>query len=221
MSEFSTFVLCTRSNNTIDLNRLHFQEQQLSFKIIDNREKSVAYGRQKGYEETDSLFVSFIDDDDISRLTNKQVAQMLLGYTVKPVYTNSLKISNKERILLTNSNVKLWSLENERTRKTKPHQTLILKKEQALQFTKITLALLRFKKWPENTFDYVFRSLISLELGWDYFSEVTYEWYVGSDSLHLRDRMFLYMASNYFFNYVKLPNSPSYENEKALIYNSR
>jgi hypothetical protein len=220
MTEFLTFVLCSRSNNTIDLNRLHFQKEQLSFKVIDNRGKSVAYGRQKGYEEADSCFISFIDDDDISRLTGDQVARMLLNYK-KPVYTNSLKISNKERICLTNENIKSWSLINECKRKTKPHQTMILKKETALEFSNLTLRLLKFKKWPENTFDYVFRSLISLELGWDYFPEITYEWHIGGDSIHLRDRMFLYLASNYFFGYVILPNSPSYEKEKTLILNHR
>jgi hypothetical protein len=220
MTEFSTFVLCSRPINTVGVNRSHFEKQQLPFTVIDNRDKSILYGRQKGYETADSFFISFIDDDDISKLTSEHVKQITDNYTT-PVYTNSYRVDKNQRTLLTPSTFKKWSLDAEKNRITKPHQTMVIKTETAVEFTRLSIKLINMKKWPESIFDYVFRILISFELGWDYFPEVTYDWMIcGVDQQHLRDRFIYYEISNYFFKYANIRNSPSYEIEKTLLLNS-
>lgn len=219
MSEFSTFVLCSRSVNTVNTNRLHFEQQQLSFTVIDNRSKSILYGRQKGFETASSSFISFIDDDDMSRLTSDHVKQIIENYK-QPVYTNSYRVDNSQKTLLTNSKFTKWSLDAEKKRITKPHQTMVIKTETAVEITKMSLKLISIKKWPDSIFDYVFRILISFELGWDYFPEVTYDWIIGQDGQHLKDRFIYYEISNYFFEYAKMTNTPSYEMDKSLIFNN-
>lgn len=214
MSDFSTFILKTRSENTIDLNQEHFEKNNLSLNVIDNRDKSVMYGRMKGYNECGGRYVSFIDDDDISMMTSAYKDIILSSY-VRPSYTNSIKLSGANACLLTDASVRTWSLNAEKLKKTKPHQTMVVKTETALEISELANKLIKHKKWSENSFDYVYRVLISLEIGWTYHPFVTYEWRVGRDSLHLKNRIFLYEASNYFFQYVSGPILPSYEKDKS------
>lgn len=216
MSNLTTFVLSTRSVNTLKLNQLHFEQNSLRLDIIDNRGKSVQYGRVKAYNLCQTEYVSYIDDDDISYLTGDHVSIMTDSY-VKPCFTNSLRINRDERSLLVSSGITYWSLELEKNRKIKPHQTMIIKTDTAIVMSKIAIKLIKHRGWSENSFDYVLRALISLEIGWTYHPLVTYSWQLSPDSLHTRDRIFYYEASNYFFGYVKGINLPSYEKDKSLI----
>lgn len=217
MSELSTFILCSRSDNTIEQNQIHFEQNNLSLTVIDNRDKSVMYGRIKGYSESESSYVSFVDDDDVSMLTSAYKDIIIQNYS-KPAYTNSVKVSHNNVGLLTDASVRSWSLLTEKTKRTKPHQTMIVSRETALEVSRQAEKIIKYKKWSENSFDYVYRVLISLEIGWTYHPFVTYEWRVGKDSLHLRDRIFLYEASNYFFQHVTGLNLPSYEKDKSSIF---
>jgi glycosyltransferase involved in cell wall biosynthesis len=217
MTQFSIFTLVTRELNTVAKNKEHFDSLQIPFSVIDNKNKSVAYGREKGYSETDSKYVSFVDDDDISLLAPEHLDIILPEY-IRPVYTNSYKVYSHGKELLTDERIKHWSFDNEKTKKTKPHQTMILKKDDSICYLRMTKELLAYKGWPDNVFDYVFRVLISLESGWTYYPFVTYEWIIGHDNLHTKDRMLHYVVSNYFFRYVNMINMPSYENEKNVVY---
>jgi hypothetical protein len=173
------------------------------------------YGRLKGYNECASEYVSFIDDDDISTLSSVCLNMMIEQYG-RPIYTNSIKVVDKKTSLVTHSSVLSWSFQLEKQKKTKPHQTMIVKTTTALEISKLTCKLIKYKKWPENCFDYVYRVLISLELGWDYYPIITYEWRVSKDSLHIKDMIFYIEISNYFFQHVGGLNLPSYEKDKVF-----
>lgn len=193
------FVLKTREKNTIDKNIEHFNQQGVQLKVIDNVGKSVLYGRTKAYEECEDPFVSFIDDDDISLLTKEQIDKYI-ALNKKAMYTNSYKQTRLGKYPLTVVKLKEWSLSNELSNKTKPHQSIIYDSSFAKDLVKKAGGLIYKNHWSMNTCDYVMRALVSTELGWHYEPDLTYIWDTNTYGLHLQHSMDYYDLKRYFFN---------------------
>ncbi len=196
--DICVFVLKTRENNTIDKSIEHFKQQGVTLKVIDNHKKSVLYGRTKAYEECDNSFVSFIDDDDISLLTKDQIARYI-ELNKKAMYTNSYKQTRLGKFPLTLVTLKEWSLRNELSNKTKPHQSIIYDSSFAKDLVKRAGELILKHSWSTNTCDYVMRALVSTELGWHYEPDLTYVWDTNTSGSHLRQSMIYYDLKRYFF----------------------
>lgn len=81
-------VLSTRDTSTIAYNTGRLKAAGIDLRVIENKGHSVAYGRHKAFFETDSTFVSYIDDDDILRITKEHI-EHIVGFDKDALYTNS------------------------------------------------------------------------------------------------------------------------------------
>lgn len=195
-----THILSTRAVNTIEVNKLRFEKEGLRLKVIPNKGRTVLYGRIKAYSESTGTHLSFIDDDDISLIDQDTVRRILL-LDKEAVYTNSYFTCNGRKTLLTPKYVRVWTLNDEKLKTTKPHQTFILQKDYILRIAKDACVLIKTKGWDENVFDYVCRVLISLEDNWHYDNSVTYMWNNNTNGLH-RDTVYTSL-NEYFFKLSK------------------
>lgn len=71
-------VLSTRDTNTIAHNARLLKAIGVQLRVIENKGASVAHGRHKAFFETDSTFVSYIDDDDILMITKEHIENIVL-----------------------------------------------------------------------------------------------------------------------------------------------
>lgn len=188
-------VLNTRDTNTIEQNKRHLKSIGIDLHILNNRGLSVQEGRIKGFQLGAEDYVSFIDDDDISLLQANHVRD-IVSLNKDAIYTNNNFLLNNKFHPGTFSFVKEWSLTNEVNKLTKPHQTIVYKRDYAQKLAKRAKELISNKGWPQNTFDYVSRALVSLDQNWYYYPEVTYQWNNNTHGLH-KDS--IYLSLNKFF----------------------
>lgn len=196
--DITIFVLKSRENNTIEQNRQHFLNNGIELKVIDNHKKSVLYGRLKAYEECETSFVSFIDDDDISLLTKEQI-EKYIALNKAAMYTNSYKQTRLGKFPLTIPTLKEWSLASELSNKTKPHQTIVYQTEFAKQLVREASRLTHKHTWSMNTCDYIMRAIVSTDMGWHYEPDLTYVWDTNTLGLHLQQSMLYYDLKKHFF----------------------
>lgn len=196
--DITIFVLKTRENNTIEQNKQHFLDNGIDLKVIDNSKKSVLHGRLKAYEECDTSFVSFIDDDDISLLTKEHITKYIELNKVA-MYTNSYKQTRLGKMPLTIPTLKEWSLASELDNKTKPHQSIIYRTQFAKDLVREAAALTHKHSWSMNTCDYIMRAIVSTEMQWHYEPDLTYIWDTNSLGLHMQQAMLYYDLKRHFF----------------------
>lgn len=139
---------------------------------------TILEGRYKGYFETDAAYISFVDDDDQSKMTLTHLKNMLLKSMVasKPVYSNSEQMSRFGPTLMTGKHVTEWSLKAQLSKQTIPHQTIIYERSLAQDVYTKAKQLIEKNGWHPNTIDYLMRHLVSREIGWTYYPHVTYVW---------------------------------------------
>lgn len=190
-------VLSTRDINTIAYNGKRLKALGIDLRVIENKGHSVTYGRQKAFFETDSTFVSFIDDDDLLKLTQENI-DYIVACNKDALYTNSTMFLKERKVLSTPKFVKEWTLRNELDKLTKPHQTIVYKQDYIRRISLESIALMKSKGWHENVYDYVCRALVSLEENWFYYPEVTYRWNTNTGGIH-KDRIYVELRK-YFFN---------------------
>lgn len=176
-------MLVTRDINTFEANNNFLRLAGQELKAIDNRGKSVLYGRTKAYNETDDSHVSFIDDDDFTML-NKRHIEEIIALDKDALFTNSLFVTYKAWIPLCNTSITEYKKRYEDVSDLCPHQTIVLKRTLALDLLKEVSDILKQKGWCENTADYVLRLLISKKELWYYYPEITYKWVNQSNGLH-------------------------------------
>ncbi len=82
-------MLVTRDDNTLETNSTYLATCGLKLRPIDNKGKSVLYGRIKAYNETNANLVSYIDDDDYSMLTKDSI-EFIRVLNKDALITNSL-----------------------------------------------------------------------------------------------------------------------------------
>lgn len=108
----------------------------------------------------------------------------------------------KERkVLGTPKFVKVWTMQNELDKLTKPHQTIVYKQDYIRRISLQAIELIKSKGWPENVYDYVCRALVSLEGRWFYYPEVTYQWNSNTGGIY-KDKIYVELRQ-YFFGKVK------------------
>lgn len=193
-------VLSTRDNNTIESNADRLKDIGIHLRVIKNKGHSVAYGRQIAFFETDSDLVSYIDDDDVLRITKEQV-ENIVALNKDALYTNSTMFLKEKELKTTASFVKVWTLQNELDKLTKPHQTIVYKQDYIRRISLQAIELMKSKGWNENVYDYVCRALVSLEGNWFYYPEVTYQWNTNTSGIH-KDKIYVELK-RYFFGMVK------------------
>lgn len=176
-------MLVTRDINTFEANNNFLRLAEQDLRTIDNRGKSVLYGRTKAYSETDDSHVSFIDDDDFTIL-NKRHIEEIIALDKDALFTNSLFVTYKAWIPLCNTSITEYKKRYEDISDLCPHQTIVLKRTLALDLLKEVSDILKQKGWCENTADYVLRLLISKKELWYYYPEITYKWVNQSNGLH-------------------------------------
>lgn len=194
-------MLVTRDVNTFEANSnfLHLAGQTL--RQIDNRGRSVLYGRLKAYSESDSSHVSFIDDDDFTML-NKRHVEDIIALNKDALFTNSLFVTYKAWIPLCNTSITEYRKQHENVSDLCPHQTIVLKRSLALELLNEVSVLLKQKGWSENSADFVLRKLISHKELWHYYPEITYKWVNQSNGLHTT-QVSLYNEIRKYFKQLK------------------
>ena len=193
-------VLSTRDTNTIAHNAKLLKAIGIDLRVIENKGNSVAHVRHKVFFETDSTFVSYIDDDDILMITKEHI-ENIVGFDKDALYTNSTMFLKERKVLGTPKFVKVWTMQNELDKLTKPHQTIVYKQDYIRRISLQAIELIKSKGWPENVYDYVCRALVSLEGGWFYYPEVTYQWNSNTGGIH-KDKIYVELRQ-YFFGKVK------------------
>lgn len=193
-------VLYTRDINTIESNAERLKDIGIQLRVIKNKGHSVAYGRQIAFFETDSDLVSYIDDDDVLRITKEQV-ENIVALNKDALYTNSTMFLKEKELKTTASFVKVWTMRNELDKLTKPHQTIVYKQDYIRRISLQAIELMKNKGWNENVYDYVCRALVSLEGNWFYYPEVTYQWNTNTGGIH-KDKIYVELK-RYFFGMVK------------------
>lgn len=193
-------VLSTRDISTIAYNIKRLKDAGIDLRVIENKGHSVAYGRHKAFFETDSTFVSYIDDDDILRITKEHI-EHIVSIDKDALYTNSTMFLKERKILGTPKFVKEWTLRNEVDKLTSPHQTIVYKQEYIKRISLESIELMKSKGWHENVYDYVCRALVSLEGKWFYYPEVTYQWNSNTGGIH-KDKIYVELRA-YFFGKAK------------------
>lgn len=172
-------ILNHRTNNSQNLlnAQLSLVLSQINPTIIHNP-GTILEGRKKAYFETDALYYSFVDDDDESRMNTVHIRNMVAQSMRenKPVYSNSQQNSKYGPSLMTGKHVKKWTLEAQKKMQTIPHQTIIYEKNFVRDLFLKGEKLIIEKGWNPNTIDYLMRHLVSKEVGWTYYPEVTYLW---------------------------------------------
>lgn len=176
-------MLVTRDINTFEANNNFLRLAEQDLRAIDNRGKSVLYGRTKAYNETDDSHVSFIDDDDFTML-NKRHIEEIIALDKDALFTNSLFVTYKAWIPLCNTSITEYKKRYEDVSDLCPHQTIVLNRALALDLLKEVSDILKQKGWCENTTDYVLRLLISKKELWYYYPKITYKWVNQSNGLH-------------------------------------
>jgi len=193
-------VLSTRDTNTIAHNAKLLKAIGVQLRVIVNKGASVAHDRHKAFFETDSAFVSYIDDDDILMITKEHI-ENIVGFDKDALYTNSTMFLKERKVLGTPKFVKVWTMQNELDKLTKPHQTIVYKQDYIRRISLQAIELIKSKGWPENVYDYVCRALVSLEGRWFYYPEVTYQWNSNTGGIH-KDKIYVELRQ-YFFGKVK------------------
>jgi len=163
---------------------------------------TIMKGREFAYNDGDSEKVSFIDDDDTSLLT-KQKLFSLCDIATPALFTNSNRLVRRQTIPLNNPWIRTWSWELEKQKMITPHQTMIIDRKLAIDITKLAITEITEHQWDPGIFDYVFRVLISKNIGWYYVNDVTYNWNVGVDSFTTNGQMKFIAARRHFFGDFK------------------
>lgn len=176
-------MLVTRDVNTYEANSVYLATSGETVRQIDNRDRSVLYGRIKAYSETDAELVSFIDDDDYSLLTSAHL-EAIKSLNKDALFTNSLFKTYKSWIPLCNSTVTEYKKLYEDNSMLCPHQTIVLRRTLALDLLRETEQLIKDKSWCTNATDYILRNLISNKDLWYYYPEITYKWVNQNNGLH-------------------------------------
>lgn len=179
MSTVDFHILNHRVDNNINLFRAQasLTLARITPRVIHNP-GTILEGRRVGYFETDAAFVSFVDDDDYSKMNLAHLTNMVRQSLTdaKPVYSNSEQSSRFGSSLLTGKHIKQWSLLAQNRRQTIPHQTIIYEKSVAQDVYKKAEDLIKKNDWHPNSIDYLMRHLVSREIGWTYYPYVTYVW---------------------------------------------
>jgi hypothetical protein len=174
-------------------------ETGANVRVIENTGKDILTGRIQGYMETDSKFVSFIDDDDFS-LLKPDVANSLMDLNEKALFTNGIKMRNGEWAYKVLPKYTKWTLDLEKQQEIRPHATIIYQGNFAKELLTDSISLIEKKNWDVNTIDYVMRAMVSTTIGWHYVNVSTYQWNIGADSHHINQGMFLFPElRKYFF----------------------
>lgn len=179
-------MLVTRDINTIEENKLVLNGLGFNLNAINNRGFSTYYGRSKAYEESNKEFVSFIDDDDCTLLTQSHI-EYILNKNTDALFTNSIHKTYVDWITLSKKDIKEYSQSDEKKGLLCPHQTMVIRTRLALDIVKEAKRIMDLKGWQENKFDIVFRLLISQANLWHYYPEITYKWIKTKGSLHYSD----------------------------------
>jgi hypothetical protein len=177
----------------------------LDYRVINNRGLDVLTGRYNGFN-CDATHITMLDDDDETLLT-KEVAESLASLGKPAVFTNSEIIGGIHSAYNIPKYINKWSWDHEVNRVCRPHASLILEKQFAIDTLKETKRIINSNNWDRNTCDYVFRLIISTSVGWHYSPEVTYRWYHHNDNLHRKDVDGLNCIREYFINYARNNNT--------------
>lgn len=161
-------------------------ESKCSYTIINNFDKGIMSGRLIGFEQSDSEFVSFVDDDD-QTLLNPDIIYSLTQLNKPALFTNSLMISPTGR---SNYQVPIsinnWTLHLEKRGYIRPHQTIIYRRDILKDLIKDTCNLIYENNWSENDFDIIMRFLVSANIGWHYEPIITYKWMIHMNGDHFK-----------------------------------
>jgi hypothetical protein len=195
-SLLSIHVLQTRDDISNCLNSL--KSSGCSISVIDNKGKNILTGRESGFKEGDLPFVSFCDDDDESMLTTDLV-DSLLGHNADALYTNSIvSYSTGYTHPLSFKGVTEWNLTSETRGITKPHQTIIYRRDFALNALKEAKKIIQKQDWLPNDCDFVMRLIVSYGVGWKYVPITTYKWNIHNSNDHARSHSHFQKIRRYF-----------------------
>ena len=176
-------MLVTRDDNTLETNSTYLATCGLKLRPINNRGKSVLYGRIKAYNETNANLVSYINDDDYSMLTKDSI-EFIRVLNKDALFTNSLFKTYKAWIPLCSTNILEYKKEYEDRSLLCPHQTIVLRRTLAIDLLKETQELIKSKDWDENSCDFVLRNIVTNKNLWYYYPEITYKWVNQNNGLH-------------------------------------
>lgn len=186
MSTIGIHVLNSRVNVTTGVESLiACASAGYFYRVVNNRGKDILHGRTIGYNETDSKYVSFVDDDDETMLTKEHVQEIILRD--KPaLFTNSVTVDKEIEKVQVSPVFRKWNIHSEKSGYIRPHQTIVYQKDVALDLLKATKDIIKNNHWDPNDCDVVMRMLASVLYGWDYFPEVTYRWNVHLGGDHFK-----------------------------------
>lgn len=178
MVKFHTHVLQHREDTTrgADSLRLSSAETGHGYTVIDNRDKDILAGRKVGFVECDAEFVSFVDDDDETLITKQQI-ETILVVNAPALFTNSLVSGMQSQPVQVHDSIDVWTLHAERRGYIRPHQTIVYRREVAIELLEQSEKLIARHGWHKNSVDHVMRLLASVSVGWAYWPVITYKWY--------------------------------------------
>jgi hypothetical protein len=156
-----------------------------SYKIIDNTGKSILNGRKIGYLECQSEFVSFVDDDDETLLSSKNVEDMI-ALNSNAVFTNSITKTALSESIQISTAFSEWNLMLEKRGYIRPHQTIVYQTAFAVELFLQAEKLIVKNGWHPNSVDHVMRLLVSATVGWKYFPDLTYKWNRHAEGEHAK-----------------------------------
>jgi glycosyltransferase involved in cell wall biosynthesis len=153
-----------------------FNTRQIPY-VLYKTEDKIGIARNYAYQNCKSEYCSYVDDDDTILVTSKGLRKLLSVYTNQPIFTNSeLAIGDRVIKLLNDNTINFWSLDKELLGEINTHQLTIFKTSFIQKLSKLTLDFMVKQNIDLNLFDYFIRIFVSLSVGWNYQTMVSYRY---------------------------------------------